>query len=150
METPPSQDQLQLDIATAGASAAPSPAAPPASATPSAAAPSAAAPPASAARSVAGAPSQGQDSLATTLQKPKVRRAITPRSAVWVQFDKFETEDGEPKGKCKFCAAEIGCHSKIHGTAALKNHMKNCKEVPHTSDPRQTEIDSVNDCWSKV
>jgi len=38
------------------------------------------------------------------VQKAKKRKAIAPRSAAWQQFDRFENEDGETKGRCKFCS----------------------------------------------
>ena len=41
------------------------------------------------------------------------------------------------KAKCIYCAITIFCHSKIHGTSSLRNHMLAYKKNPHSKYTRQ-------------
>ena len=69
----------------------------------------------------------------------KKRKAVESRAKCWDHFDKMKDEAGGPTTKCKYCG-KIFCadSKKKNGTSSLKNHVLNCKKMPHSLDSRQS------------
>ena len=57
-------------------------------------------------------------------EKQKKPRATRKRCLVWPRYESFVNDQGEPKGKCPYCAKEYCSDTKIHGTSTLRGHLK--------------------------
>ncbi|XP_077221637.1 zinc finger BED domain-containing protein RICESLEEPER 1-like [Tasmannia lanceolata] len=62
------------------------------------------------------------------------------RSEVWEHFAKFVNEEGESKGRCKYCEKELFCDPRRNGTTSLRNHTYSCKKFPTNVSTKQTQL----------
>jgi len=72
-----------------------------------------------------------QPNEAQAEEESKKRKPIAPRSDMWDSFTKVKLENGEYRGKCKYCSKLFRCDTKTNGTSSMKAHLKVCKKNPN-------------------
>jgi len=74
---------------------------------------------------------QSKDGEEVGEEESKKRKPIIPRSDVWEHFSKIKIDNGEERGKCKYCGKLFRSDTKLNGTSSMKSHLKICKKNPH-------------------
>ena len=66
------------------------------------------------------------------------RKETEARSRAWEHFEKIKDANGTTQqAKCIYCSAKFNANPNKHGTSSMRNHMLQCKKMPHSKDSRQ-------------
>ena len=77
--------------------------------------------------------------------KPRLRKAMAPRSEAWDHFTRVLDSKGALKeGLCKYCNGRIQATSSSNGTSSMLRHLTSCKKNPNRNhDPKQGTLQAT-------
>ena len=83
---------------------------------------------------------EAEKNINSVQPQEQMKRKETPRrSKAWEHFEEIKNSAGVVfQGRCLYYAKKIYCHSKIHGTSSLRNHVLTCMKNPHPKNTRQS------------